>query len=293
MKRKEKAGRKVFMVVNVIVLALIGYCCLAPMLHVLWCSISDPLILSREKSFLFFPKGEWTFDGYVAILGYGNVLIGYANTLFYVVIGTAINLVLTTISAFLFSRKRFLLANPIMLFISFTMLFNGGMIPNYLLVLNLGLFDSRLALLLPGALNVFNLVIMRTSFMQIPESLEESARLDGANDLQVLTRIIIPVSKATIAVVTLFVAVGIWNSWFSASIYLTDRTKYPLQLFLREILINNSQRNIESGIKTSVMAQQTLLKYCTIIVATLPILCIYPFVQKYFVKGVMVGSIKG
>ena len=148
-----------------------------------------------------------------------------------------------------------------MLFIAFTMLFNGGLIPNYLLIIRLGLIDSRLAVLLPTAFNAFNLVIMRTTFKGIPDALEESARLDGANDLQILWHIIIPVSKATIAVITLFVAVALWNSWFIASIYLTDHAKWPLQLFLREILINNSQRSLNTGVKASAMAQQTLVKY--------------------------------
>jgi putative aldouronate transport system permease protein len=180
-----------------------------------------------------------------------------------------------------------------MLFMAFTMLFNGGMIPNYLLIVKMGLIDSRMAIVLPSAFNVFNLVIMRSSFKEIPDALEESARLDGANDMQILWHIIIPVSKATIAVITLFVAVALWNSWFTASIYLTDRSKWPLQLFLREILINNSQRSLDAGVKASALAQQTLVKYCIIIVATVPILCIYPFLQKYFVKGIMIGSIKG
>jgi putative aldouronate transport system permease protein len=173
------------------------------------------------------------------------------------------------------------------------MLFNGGMIPNYVLVRSLGILDSRMAILLPAAFSVFNLVIMRTAFAEIPDSLDESARLDGASEMQVLVRIIIPVSKATIAVIALFVAIMFWNSWFAASIYLQDRNKWPLQMFMREILITTSQRSLDSGVRANTVAQQTLIKYSTIIVATVPILCIYPFVQKYFVKGIMLGSIKG
>ena len=293
MKNKDGIGRKIFLVVNAILLGVIGFCCLAPMIHVLWCSISDPFTLAREKGFHLLPLQPLTFAGYAAVLAYKNILIGYMNTIIYVAGGTLLNLILTTVAAFVLSRKRFLPANRVMLFIAFTMLFNGGMIPNYMLIQQLGLIDTRWAILLPSAFSVFNLVIMRTSFCEIPDALEESARLDGANDLQVLMRIVVPVSKATIAVITLFVVVSFWNSWFVASIYLPDRSKWPLQLFLREILISNSQRNIDAGVKASVIAQQTLIKYCTIIVATLPILCAYPFVQKYFVKGVMIGSIKG
>jgi putative aldouronate transport system permease protein len=293
MKIKESAGRKVFLTVNAILLGLVGFACLAPMLHVLSCSISDPSTLARVQGFHLWPIAPFSFEGYKTVLSYQNIAVGYANTLFYVALGVLLNLTLTTVAAYVLAQKRFMPANKIMLFMAFTMLFNGGLIPNYLLIVKMGLIDSRLAVLLPSAFNVFNLVIMRTSFREIPDALEESARLDGANDLQILWHIIIPVSKATIAVITLFVAVALWNSWFTASIYLTDRAKWPLQLFLREILINNSQRSLDTGVKASALAQQTLVKYCIIIVATLPILCIYPFLQKYFVKGIMIGSIKG
>lgn len=293
MRIRESLSRRIFLIVNAVLLAIIGFCCLAPMWHVLCCSISDPMILMREQGFLLWPKGVPTVGGYEAIINYKNIWIGYLNTLIYVGIGVALNLTLTSVAAYVLSRKRFLPRNFLMLFLSFTMLFNGGLIPNYLLIMRLGLLNSRWAIILPGAFSVFNLVIMRTSFCEIPDALEESARLDGANDIQILCYIILPVAKATVAVIALFVAVFIWNSWFQASIYLTDRNKWPLQLFLQEILITNSQRNISSGIKASVVAQQTLIKYCTILVATLPILCLYPFLQKYFVKGMMIGSIKG
>ena len=290
---KASNSRKLFVVANTLLLGLIGFFCLAPMLHVLACSLSDPMTLAREKTFLLWPLGQWNLSGYAAILSYKNILIGYGNTLFYVIIGTAMNLVMTSVAAYVLSRKRFILSSPIMMLVSFTMLFNGGMIPNYMLVQKLGLLDSYWSVLLPGAMSVFNLIIMRTSFREIPDALEESARLDGANELQILLRIILPVSKATLAVIALFVAVLFWNSWFTASIYLSDRNKWPLQLFLREILISNSQRTLDSDVRSSVLAQQSLIKYCTIIVATLPILTLYPFLQRYFVKGVMIGAIKG
>lgn len=293
MKIRESISRQVFCVCNTVFLSLIGFCCLAPMLHVLASSLSDPLMLAHKQGFLLFPLGAWNFDGYIKILSYKNLLIGYANTLFYVAAGTTINLVLTCVTAYVLSRTRFLLRNALMLFFSFTMLFSGGMIPNFLLIRDLGLLDNRLALLLPSAMSVFNLIILRTSFLGIPDSLEESALLDGANELQILWHIIVPVSKASLAVIALFVSVSFWNSWFSASLYISDRNKWPLQLFLREILIANSLRDVESGVRPSALAMQTLIKYATIIVATLPILCVYPFMQRYFVKGVMVGAIKG
>ncbi len=293
MKVRESRGRRAFTGINALLLILIGLCCLMPMMHVLWCSISDPVRLMRDQGFRVLPFFPLNFSGYQSVLAYRNILVGYSNTLIYVAMGTIINLVLTTVAAYVLSRKRFMPRNGIMLFMAFTMLFNGGMIPNYLLVRSLGILDNRLAILLPAAFSVFNLVIMRTAFAQIPDSLDESARLDGASEMQVLVWIIIPVSMATIAVIALFVAIMFWNSWFTASIYLQDRDMWPLQMFMREILITTSQRSLDSGVRASMVAQQTLIKYSTIIVATVPILCVYPFVQKYFVKGIMLGSIKG
>lgn len=290
---KESLSRKVFLISNALILGIIGFLCLAPMLHVIACSVSDPVALARVRGFHLWPIAPFSFEGYEAVLGYQSIMIGYSNTLLYVTLGIALNLIFTTVAAYVLSRRRFMPANVIMLFIAFTMLFNGGLIPNYLLIVRLGLIDNRLAVILPSAFNAFNLVIMRTSFREIPDALEESARLDGANDLQILWNIIIPVSKATLAVITLFAGVTIWNSWFTASIFLSDRSKWPLQLFLREVLINNSQRSLNAGVKASAMALQTLVKYCVIVIATLPILLIYPFLQKYFVKGIMIGSIKG
>lgn len=293
MKIKESLSRKVFLVVNNIVLGLLGFACLAPMWHVLCCSISDPSALARTGGFHLLPIAPFSFAGYEAVLSYKNIWIGYLNTLFYVGAGTLLNLVLTIIAAYVLSRKRFMLRNGIMMMMAFTMLFNGGLIPTYLVFVNLNLINTRFAILLCSAFNVFNMVILRTSFMGIPESLEESVRLDGANDFQILWHIILPLSKASVAVIALFVAVSIWNSWFTSAIYLLDRTKWPIQLFLREVLINNSQKSLEAGVKASAVALQTLVKYAITIIATLPILCIYPFVQKYFVKGVMIGSVKG
>ena len=217
----------------------------------------------------------------------------YLNTLLYVVGGTVLGIIMTALGAYTLSRKYFLPAGTFMLFISFTMLFNGGLIPNYILIQKLGLLNNRLALILPTAISVFNLVILRTSFQGIPDSLEESAKLDGANDMQIFVRIVLPLSKASLAVIILFIAVMHWNSWFSASLYLTSRSKYPLQIILREILVDGNTNITSAGADASISIYKTLIKYCTVIVATLPILAIYPFIQKYFTKGVMIGAIKG
>lgn len=286
MKIRESMSRKVFLVVNTIMLALIGFACFAPMWHVLCCSISDPIVLAREGGFHLWPVAPFSLAGYQAVLSYRNIVVGYMNTILYVVGGTALNLALTIVAAYVLSRKRFLPGRVIMLLLTFTMLFNGGLIPTYLVYVRLGLINTRLAVLLSTAFNVFNMVILRTSFQGIPEAPEESARLDGANDLMILTRIILPLSKAS-------VAVTIWNSWFTSVIYQMDRNMWPIQMFLREVLINNSQKSLEAGAKASAMELQILVKYAIIIVATRPILCIYPFVQKYFVEGVLIGSVKG
>lgn len=201
---------------------------------------------------------------------------------------------LTITSGYVLSRKQLLLKNQMMFFLAFTMMFNGGMIPFYMVVRNLGMLDTRWALIIPGCVNVFNIIIMRTSMAEIPDSLEEAARIDGAGNMTIMMKIVVPLSKATIAVVVLFYAVGQWNSWFNASIFLQDRSLYPLQLILRDILIQNdsSQMN-RSDLENNMAIYKDLIKYCTTVIATLPILCIYPFVQKYFVKGVMIGSVKG
>jgi putative aldouronate transport system permease protein len=240
----------------------------------------------------------FSLKGYELVFKNKDVINGFLNTIFYVVVGTSINLLLTSMSAYVLSRKDLLWGKFIMFMVTFTMFFSGGLIPLFLQVDRLGLYNTRWAIILPGAISVWNLILMRTSFLGIPDSLEESARMDGANDFTVLFRIILPVSKATLAVIALFYAVGQWNSWFNAMIFLRDRSKYPLQLILREILINNDTREMMSGAKGNAQfvrddAYKSLIQYCTIVVATIPILFVYPFLQKYFVKGVMIGSIKG
>jgi len=207
-------------------------------------------------------------------------------------IGTALNLTLTTFAAYALSRKAFLLKKAIMMGIVFTMFFSGGLIPSYLIVKGLGLYNSRFALILPGAMSAWNMIIMRTSFMGLPDSLEESAKIDGAHDFTILFRIVLPLSKAVVAVMILFYAVGHWNAWFNAMIYLKDRGKYPLQLILREILVMNSTEVMLSGDNFG-SSMDIIIRYASIIVASVPILCVYPFLQKYFVKGVMIGAVKG
>lgn len=264
---------------------------LYPLLFVVLASFSSPSQMMSHRGLLLWPKGI-SLQSYKAILSYKMFFLSYKNTIIYVVLGTLINVFMTTLAAYCLSRRNVLLSNGVMFFIVFTMFFSGGLIPSYLIMLRLSLINTRWALLLPGAIGTTNLIIMRTSFLAIPLSLDESARIDGANDYTILFRIVIPLSKAVIAVMVLYYGVGHWNSWFSAMIYLQNRELYPLQLILREILIDSSTDILELGTDDSEPIAQTI-KYATIVVATVPILAIYPFLQKYFVKGVMIGAIKG
>lgn len=291
--RSKSTGYKVFTVFNYVLLILIGFLCLAPMLHTIFASFSEPGPLSAHIGFIFRPLG-FTLNGYKLVFQNPNIYTGYVNTIIYVICSTLLGTALTITSGFVLSRKNLLLKNQMMFFLAFTMMFNGGMIPFYMVVRNLGMLDTRWALIIPGCVNVFNIIIMRTSMAEIPDSLEEAARIDGAGSITIMTRIVVPLSKATIAVVVLFYAVGQWNAWFNASIFLQDRSLYPLQLILRDILIQNdaSQMN-RSDLENNLAIYKDLIKYCTTVIATLPILCVYPFVQKYFVKGVMIGSVKG
>ena len=293
-KRKNKIRRTIEdYIIDTIVTVVVGFValvCLYPMVHVFFASLSDSVEISFHSGALLWPKG-FSLASYQAILKRKDIWIGYENTLFYVCVGTAINMVLTIVGAYALSRKDFALKRPLSLFIVFSMYFSAGLIPNFLLMKELHLLNTRWALILPGAIGTYNLMVMRTAFRQIPESLEEAALLDGANDFQVLVRVLLPLAKATIAVIFLFYVVGHWNAWFGAMAYLPmARELYPLQMTLREIIISNSE-SISSGTTMDYLGES--VRYSAIIVATLPVLCLYPFVQRYFVKGVMLGSVKG
>ena len=289
---KRTPGEQIFDFFNIIIMALVIVITFYPILYVLFASFSDPGRLVASSGLLFGPLGFQTM-GYQKVFEYPMLLYGYKNTILYTSIGTCINVIMTTLAAFVLSRKRFYLRHFFMFIVTFTMFFSGGLIPTYLLVRSYGLYNSIWALILPGAMSAWNMIIMRTSFLSIPDSLEESARIDGATNLTILLRIILPLSTAIVAIMVLFYAVGHWNSWFNAMIYLRTRAKYPLQLVLREVLIANSTDAMSAGESSSErQALGEVIKYAMIIVATVPILLIYPFLQKYFVKGVMVGAIK-
>ncbi|MDD6683226.1 MAG: carbohydrate ABC transporter permease [Clostridiales bacterium] len=290
---RKTIGERAFNWANAIILGILTIVFFYPMWHCLMASFSEPISLIGYSGFIFRPMG-FSLEGYKTVLQNSNIYTGYFNTMIYLVGGTAINMVLTVLGAYALSRKSLALRTPITLIIVFTMYMDFGLIPAFLNIRQLGLHNTRWAIILPIAINTYNMIVMRTGFAAVPASLEESAKLDGANDFIILWKIMLPVCKATLAVVALFYAVGHWNSWFSAAIYLQDRSKFPLQLFLREILIANSSANTAGEINSvdGVQFLDELIKYCSIIISTVPILVVYPFVQKYFVTGVMVGSVK-
>lgn len=293
LKENNTAG-VLFDAFNYLFLGLISLVCVLPVLHTLFCSLSDPAQLARHTGLMIFPKG-FSLKGYELVAQNKGVLTGYMNTIIYVVFGTALSILLTAMGAFVTSRSQFRLRRPMMIMIVFTMYFSGGLIPFYLVVKNLGLLNTRLSMILPSAISAWNLILLQTNFSEIPVSLEESAKIDGANDFTVLFRIFIPVSRAAIAVMILLYAVGQWNSWFNAMIFLRDRGLYPLQLILKEILVQNDTSKLMTTIadQSDMNMFKPLVKYCTVIVSIVPIIIVYPFLQKYFVKGMMIGAVKG
>lgn len=291
---KRTKGEYIFDIINTLIMILMIVITFYPMYYVITCSLSNSMYLLGDKGLMLLPKG-FSLESYKAVLQNPNIMTGYRTTIIVVLLGTALNVIMTSFAAFLLTRNDFRIKKALTYMMIFTMYFSGGMIPSYLLIykfLNLG--DTLLALILPGAISTYNMIIMRTNFAAIPKSLEESAYLDGANEVVMLFRIIMPLSLPIIAVMVLFYGVGHWNAWFNAMLYLRTRSRYPLQLILREILLINSTDSMsgDAGAADKYMIGESI-KYATIIVATLPILFVYPFIQKYFVKGMMVGAVKG
>lgn len=291
--RRRSLGELIFDGLNTTLLLGLVVVTIYPLLFVALASVSDPASLMQYRGLLIRPLG-FTLNAYRLVFTNPMITIGYRNTLLYVVAGTSINLLMTCLGAYGLSRKRVLFGTPIMFLIVFTMFFSGGLVPGYLLVANtLDWIDTPWALIIPPAINTLNLIIMRTAFASVPEALEEVARLDGANDITILFRIVLPLSMPVVAVMILFYSVAHWNAWFSAMIYLRSRDLYPLQLVLREILIISNTDAMTTGVASGdVMSLGETIKYATVMVATVPILCVYPFLQRYFVKGVMIGAIK-
>lgn len=290
---KKSVGDNIFDALNILFMILMIIITLYPFWYVIMCSLSNSINLIGDKGLMLVPKGI-DFSAYQSVLKNKNILTGYRNTIFIVVVGTLINILMTSLGAFVISRKKLAIKTVITTMIIITMYFSGGLIPSYLVVYKyIGLGNTLWALMLPGAISTYNLIIMKTNFESIPASLEESAKIDGANEIILLFKIILPLSMPIIAVMILFYGVGHWNEWFNALIYIRKASLYPLQLRLREILLLNDTQNMAGGSNASDKYNiGESIKYATIMVATIPILCVYPFIQKYFVKGVMVGAVK-
>lgn len=285
-------GERVFTVLNTMFMLLIIVVMIYPLIYVVMASVSDYYQLMKFKGFLIRPIG-FNVDSYISVFKNNMLADGFKNTLFVVIVGTTINMVLSILGGYVLSKKELMFRKPIMLLIVFTMYFSGGMIPLYLVVKGLGLIDSMFALVLPNAISTYNMLLLKNGFESIPKSLEESAKIDGANDITILFRIVVPLSMNIIAVIILYYAVYHWNSWFNASIYLQDQSKWPLQLILQQILLDGDTGSMTSGAnEADRLAISETLKYTVITVTTVPILCIYPFLQRYFVTGVMTGSVK-
>ncbi len=293
MKIKESPQQRIFNVFNVVFTFVLMVIMLYPMIHVLMASFSDGEELIASTGVLLWPKG-FNLLAYQRAFENPAIFTGYQNTLFILIVGCCVNILLTTLGAYFLSSKGIMWKKPVSFLIIFTMFFGGGLIPQYLNVQNLGLLDSRWAVILVGAISTYNMIIMRTGFDAVPDSLKEAAIIDGAGHLTVLFKVMVPLALPTLAVILLYYGVGHWNSWFTESIYLNSPSKYPLQLVLRGILIVNDTTTMTQGVDNSeTWAAGEAIKYAVIIIATLPILCVYPFLQKFFVKGVMIGAVKG
>ena len=277
-------GERIFYWADDFLMIFLCVLILIPLVHVVAGSFSDGMSYMTHSGLLLWPLNP-TLQAYESVIRNQNIWTGYRNTLFIVIMGTSLNMLFSLIAAYVLSRKNYMLKKFFNLLVVFSMYFSGGMIPFFLVVKEVGLYKSIWSLIIPSLINVFNLVIVRTAMLGVPDSLEESAQLDGAGHLTILFRIITPLILPSVAVVALYYAVSHWNSWFNAMLFIKDRKYYPLQLVLREILI------LSDTDEDFVMSET--IQFATIVVATLPILCVYPFIQRYFVKGIMVGAVKG
>lgn len=297
---KDTRADKIFLIFVYVFLAISLLIVLYPLIYIISASMSNPHLVNSGEMWLL-PKGI-TFEGYRTLLGNSSIWRGYLNTIYYTVLGTSINLLVTLPCAYALSREDFYGRRAFTNFMLVTMFLSGGLIPSYLLIRSLGMLNTVWALVIPGAVSVYNVVVTRTFFQStIPREMEEAAIVDGCSDFRLFMQIVLPLSTPIIAVMALFYGVGHWNSFFSALIYLSDRSMYPLQMILREILIlqdmsSNTVNNVTSEMANMLYSKQQLaqvIKYGVMIVSSLPVIIVYPFLQKYFVKGMMVGSIKG
>jgi putative aldouronate transport system permease protein len=287
-------GDRIFHAVNTALMGVICIIVLYPLYYVIIASVTDPAAI-RGGELLFYPERLY-FEGYAAAFRFKPLLSGYRNSIVYTIAGTLINIAVTIPGAYALSRKDMPGRNGIMLFMSFTMFFSGGMIPLYMLIRNLRIMDSIWALVLPGGVSVFNLIVVRTFYQSnIPSSILEAAKIDGCSDLRFFFRIVLPLSSTIIAVMVVFYAVNHWNSYFNAIMYMNTRSRMPLQAILRDLLIENTitvDMRVNPAEAVEKMKRADQLKYCVIVLASFPVMVLYPLAQKYFAQGVMIGSIK-
>lgn len=291
MVEKKSFSERVFTVFNYFLLTIIALIMLYPMLYEVFVSLSDPVALYKHRGVLLMPQGFSTY-AYTWVLDSADVWIGYKNTLIVIVVGLLFNLTLTSIGAYFLTRKNTLWHKPVTMLILITMYFGGGMVPTFLLVKGLGLYNTLWSIIIPSAISTYNMILLRSYFSTIPESLVESVHIDGGGHGTILFKMFIPLSLPAMAVMVLYYGVGHWNTYFNAMIYIKDRQKWTLQLVLRDMLIQGSNLDVDNQ---DAEYQQVVesIKAAMVIVSTVPILCIYPFLQKYFVGGIMIGSLKG
>ena len=289
---KKTPGQSLFDICNTIFLLMLVVITLYPIYYVLVASVSDPMQIYKSGGLLLYPE-KFSIQNYITALNYKPIWIGYRNTIFYVLVGGAMRVILTVMGAYALTRRGLPGKNLIMFAIMLTMYFSGGMIPAYMVMKELGLLDTVWSVLLPGCVTTYNLIVTISYFRGLPYELEESAKIDGAGEFTVLFKIMLPLAKPIVAVIALYYMVALWNIYFGPMIYLNDNNLKPLQVVLREILIlSQAAQEVEAG-DNPVEAFAEGMKYAVIMIATVPILCVYPFIQKYFVKGVTVGAIKG
>lgn len=289
MKIKSSVGSQLFDAINILLMLLLAISTIYPIIYVTAVSFSNIGFVSKGEVFLW-PKG-FTLEAYKVVFNDESVWRSYWNTIRYTFMQVLFTLTFTSLTAYPLSKSRLLWRRPVLLFIGFTLLFHGGLIPTFLLIKKLHMVNTMWALIIPGAVNTMYLFIMRTFFEGLPEELEDAARIDGCNPLQVLWKIVLPLSVPVMVTIGLFTAVTQWNSFFGSLIYLSDKDMFPLQVHLRNVVISGSALFANRGDGNDVVVLETI-KYSTLMVATAPILLVYPFIQKYFVKGALIGSIK-
>jgi putative aldouronate transport system permease protein len=290
--KDRSVGGRIFDSVNILLLVLFAMATTLPFIHIVGTSFaSEHEVLTKD--FILFPT-QFSLDAYRVIFANDRIMHSLFVTVFITLTGTLINMIMTSLMAYPLSRKDLIGRKVLMMMVVFPMLFGGGMIPTYLLIKSLGLLNSFGSLMLPGAINIFNLIVLKNFFQQMPDGLEESAKIEGANDMVILIRLVLPLSLPALATFCLFYAVGHWNTFMAAVLYMNDADKWPIQVLLRSIVLQ-SQNWLESSeaMAETASAQPQTVKMAVITVATMPILCVYPFLQKHFAKGVMLGSVKG